>query len=150
MKTFIASLILLCAVATFIAFNTAYIVRISDEMLEIAESLPESKAAFEADIPSAMEKTQRLWDLWDKTIDKFAFTIGYGHIDRADYPCAACVEGVDMLFVAGYQVNIDTRLCKICAEHRAQRACTVYCCFHNIPLPIRFCAGFDEFSAHSE
>lgn len=56
MKTFIASLILLCAVATFIAFNTAYIVRISDEMLEIAESLPESKAAFEADIPSAMEK----------------------------------------------------------------------------------------------
>ena len=84
MKTFIASLILLCAVATFIAFNTAYIVRISDEMLEIAESLPESKAAFEADIPSAMEKTQRLWDLWDKTIDKFALTIGYGHIDRAD------------------------------------------------------------------
>ena len=37
MKTFIASLILLCAVATFIAFNTAYIVRISDEMLEIAK-----------------------------------------------------------------------------------------------------------------
>ena len=84
MKTFIASLILLCAVAAFIAFNTTYVVRISDEMLEIAESLPESKAAFEADIPSAMEKTQRLWDLWDKTIDKFAFTIGYGPIDRAD------------------------------------------------------------------
>ena len=84
MKTFIASLILLCAVAAFIAFNTTYIVRISDEMLEIAESLPESKAAFEADIPTNKKKTQRLWDLWDKTIDKFAFTIGYGHIDRAD------------------------------------------------------------------
>ena len=37
MKTFIASLILLCAVAAFIAFNTTYIVRISDEMLEIAK-----------------------------------------------------------------------------------------------------------------
>ena len=85
MKTFIVSLLLLCAVLTFIIFNTAYIGHLSDEMLSLAEDLPGTKEAFEADISSALEKTQKLWDLWDKTIDKFTFTIGYGHIDRTDY-----------------------------------------------------------------
>ncbi len=84
MKTFIVSVLLLCAVLTFIVFNTTYICSRSDEMLETVDSLPQSKEDFEADISAAFEKTQKLWDLWDKTIDKFAYTIGYSHIDRAD------------------------------------------------------------------
>ena len=84
MKTFIVSVLLLCAVLTFIVFNTTYICSRSDEMLETVDSLPQSKEDFEADISAAFEKTQNLWDLWDKTIDKFAYTIGYSHIDRAD------------------------------------------------------------------
>ena len=84
MKTFAVSLLLICAVIAFTVFNTVCIVGRSNEMLAIADSLPQTKSDFEADIPSALEKTEELWSIWDKTIDRFAYTIGYSHIDRAD------------------------------------------------------------------
>lgn len=84
MKTFIVSLLLICVVIAFTVTNTVYIVGRSNEMLEIAGALPKNKTDFEKDIPSAIEKAEQLWSIWDKTIDRFAYTIGYGHIDRAD------------------------------------------------------------------
>ena len=119
MKTSIVSLLLLCAVLTFIIFNTAYIGHLSDEMLSLAEDLPGTKEAFEADISSALEKTQKLWDLWDKTIDKFTFTIGYGHIDRTDdaiielYSAAKNGDGDSFITAAAKFCDCLTRMKKL-------------------------------------
>lgn len=119
MKTFIVSVLLLCAVLTFIVFNTTYICSHSNEMLEIVDSLPQSKEDFEADISAAFEKTQKLWDLWDKTIDKFAYTIGYSHIDRADdaaaelYAAAKNGDGESFITAALKFKDCLTRLKKL-------------------------------------
>ena len=119
MKTFIVSVLLLCAVLTSIVFNTTYICSRSDEMLETVDSLPQSKEDFEADISAAFEKTQKLWDLWDKTIDKFAYTIGYSHIDRADdsiaelYAAAKNGDGESFITAAMKFKDCLTRLKKL-------------------------------------
>lgn len=119
MKTFIISVLLLCAVLTFTIFNSAYICSRSDEMLEAVGSLPQSKEDFAADIPSALEKTQKLWNLWDKTIDRFACTIGYGHIDRADdaiaelYAAAKNGDGESFVTAAMKFKDCLTRLKKL-------------------------------------
>lgn len=51
MKTFIVSVLLLCAVLTFIVFNTTYICSRSDEMLETVDSLPQSKEDLKRTFP---------------------------------------------------------------------------------------------------
>ena len=112
MKTFIVSVLLLCAVLTFIVFNTTYICSRSDEMLETVDSLPQSKEDFEADISAAFEKIQ-------KTIDKFAYTIGYSHIDRADdsiaelYAAAKNGDGESFITAAMKFKDCLTRLKKL-------------------------------------
>lgn len=119
MKTFIISLLLLGAVLTFTVLNTMYICSRSDAMLEIVDSLPQSKKDFDTDTPAALEKAQRLWNIWDETIDRFAYTIGYSHIDRADdsiaelYAAAKNGDGESFITAAMKFKDCLTRLKKL-------------------------------------
>ena len=84
MKTFLASLILAGAVLTFVICNASYIGGKIDDLLALAEALPSTAEAFEAEDPIAKEKMETLWELWDKSFERIAFTSGYDNINRAD------------------------------------------------------------------
>jgi len=84
MKTFITALLIMAVVLTFVICNTVYITGKIDAMLDIAESLPADADAFDADYNSTKEAVERLWQMWDHTIDAIAFTSGYDNINRAD------------------------------------------------------------------
>ncbi len=84
MKTFIASLLLISAVLTFVICNSCYIGGKIDELLEIAETLPADADAFEAGKDTLEEDMERLWQMWDESFNRIAFTAGYDNINRAD------------------------------------------------------------------
>lgn len=84
MKTFVASVIIFVGVGAFVVLNMLAINKITGEMFEICASLPKSEEEFYANYEAALEATERLWELWDRKIDRIAYTVGYENIDRAD------------------------------------------------------------------
>ena len=73
MKTFIASLLLISAVLTFVICNSCYIGGKIDALLEIAETLPADADAFEAGKDTLEEDMERLWQMWDESFNRIAF-----------------------------------------------------------------------------
>lgn len=84
MKTFIASLLLISAVLTFVICNSCYIGGKIDALLEIAEMLPADADAFETGKDTLEDSMDLLWQMWDKSFNRIAFTAGYDNINRAD------------------------------------------------------------------
>ena len=84
MKTFIASLLLISAVLTFVICNSCYIGGKIDALLEIAEMLPADADAFEAGKDTLEDNMERLWQMWDESFNRIAFTAVYDNINRAD------------------------------------------------------------------
>lgn len=84
MKTFIVALLLISIVFTFVVCNSCYIGNKIDTLLEIAETLPSDADAFEADKNNIEEDMERLWQMWDESFNRIAFTAGYDNINRAD------------------------------------------------------------------
>ena len=84
MKTFIASLLLISAVLTFVICNSCYIGGKIDALLEIAEMLPADADAFEAGKDTLEDNMERLWQMWDESFNRIALTAGYDNINRAD------------------------------------------------------------------
>jgi len=84
MKTFVVAILLISAVFTFVLCNAYYIGGKIDALLEIAETLPADARAFEADYAKTEETINRLWQMWNESFNRIAFTTGYENINRAD------------------------------------------------------------------
>ena len=84
MKTFIAALLLVSIVLTFVLCNMFYICGKIDEMLAIVETFPTDDAAFEAEYDTLREPMEKLWTVWDSNFNRIASTTGYENINRAD------------------------------------------------------------------
>lgn len=84
MKTFIASLLLVSIVLTFVICNMLYICGKIDDMLEIIETLPSDSSAFETEYDTLREPMETLWHIWDSSFNRIAATTGYDNINRAD------------------------------------------------------------------
>lgn len=84
MKTFIVALLLFGTVLTFVICNAFYIGKKIDSLLEIAESLPADASTFEAEYAEIETDIARLWQIWDESFNRIAFTTGYDNINRAD------------------------------------------------------------------
>lgn len=84
MKTFIVAILLISAVFTFVICNAYYIGGKIDALLEIAEALPADARTFEDSYTGTEEDMNRLWQMWDESFNRIAFTTGYDNINRAD------------------------------------------------------------------
>lgn len=82
MKSFIVACILLLSVTLFVVFNAHTTVSAIDEMLALADTLPQTAADFE--YGEAEEKVLALTALWDQKFPCIAFTAGYENTNRCD------------------------------------------------------------------
>ncbi len=84
MKSFIVALILICSVTVFIIINAGQTVSAIDEMLALAESLPQNVDIFDTEYENIQETVYSLCLLWDKKFPYIAFTAGYENTNRCD------------------------------------------------------------------
>lgn len=83
MKSFILAISLLLAVCLFISVNAAKTVFYIDEMLQIANTLPQTEEEFiSADRMS--DGVLALTSLWDRRFPSIAHTAGYANTNRCD------------------------------------------------------------------
>lgn len=97
MKTFIAALIILSTIISFVIWNTIDIQKTLGEMLEITEALPIEAKDFKKD-EQTLALVDTLYHLWDKKIGRIVFTAGYDNCNRAD-------EAVSALFIHYHNDN---------------------------------------------
>ncbi len=83
MKSFILAISMLTTVFLFIIFNAAKTTSCIDEMLRIAEQLPQTEAAFiHAD--HIGDDVIALTSLWDQKFPVLVYTAGYANTNRCD------------------------------------------------------------------
>ena len=80
MKAFIIAAATLLILLSAVAVNSALICGRIDELLETAALLPELDPTEEG----AEDVADRLYSLWDGTVEPLSYTVGYQLIDRAD------------------------------------------------------------------
>lgn len=84
MKTFLGAVAIFLVIIAFVIMNMVHIEKLAGEMLSLCEALPRDTDEFLRDHDRVMADVERLWTLWDKSVERFALTIGYDNIDRAD------------------------------------------------------------------
>ena len=80
MKAFILSLCALVILAAAVTVNSVFICNRIDQLTGYASLLPETDPSAEG----AKETADRLYALWDRTVEPFSYTVGYQLLDRAD------------------------------------------------------------------
>ncbi|MBO4217740.1 MAG: hypothetical protein J5940_07320 [Clostridia bacterium] len=80
MKAFSVSAAALALLIAALIVNSAFICGRTDELLRLARMLPGNDMSEEG----TEETAEKLYSLWDRTVDPFSFTVSYQLIDRAD------------------------------------------------------------------
>ena len=91
MKSFVLAVSLLLTVCLFISINAGKTVLYIDEMLEIADTLPQTEEAF-LSAHDINDRVLALITLWDRKFPAIARTAGYANTNRCD-------EAIGALFV---------------------------------------------------
>lgn len=84
MKTFIASLVIFALLCVFVGVNSAITSKSLYELINLTESLPDSTEEFNGNYEFIRADVEKLFDMWDKKIDKFSYIMSYDMLDRAD------------------------------------------------------------------
>ena len=77
-------MILLFSVAVFIGLNAYQTVSAVDEMLKLAEKLPQNTSDFQENWETNRFLVQKVVSLWDEKFPHIAFTAGYENTNRCD------------------------------------------------------------------
>ena len=108
MKAFIVSLAALVILAAAVTVNSVFICGRIDEIMSCAELLPE----LDPSADGARETSERLYALWDRTVEPLSYTVGYQLIDRADDAieeiAAAIAAGTDGNYASARRRFIDS------------------------------------------
>ncbi len=80
MRSFVAAIAALIILTALVTVNSVLLCRRIDSLLDIAAQLPEGDPRGEG----AAETAQKLYSLWDKTVEPLSLTVGYPLLDRAD------------------------------------------------------------------
>ena len=92
MKTFIASIIILALLISLVFGFSHIICERLAEICLLALGLPQSAEGFDSEV-ELLEKTEKLFSLWSRSMEFLPYTISYDMLDRAD-------EAVLALFAA--------------------------------------------------
>ena len=84
MKSFVFALLLLLSVIVFVSTNAGKTIGCIDEMLALANDLPQTAEEFQNANPDIEKTVHSLVDLWDREFPILAFTAGYENTDRCD------------------------------------------------------------------
>ena len=97
MKTFIAALIILTVIVSFVIWNAIDLQKSLGEMLKITEALPHEAKEFKRD-DATLALVDTLYKIWDKKMGRIVFTSGYDNCNRAD-------EAISALFIHYHNDN---------------------------------------------
>ena len=110
MKSFTVALILLLSVILFVGFHTHKTLAYIDEMLSLADTLPQNAADFEKRSQKDDEAILALIDLWDEYFPFIAFTAGYDNTNR----CDTAIGEIDIHFQNRNASDFSAALSEFC------------------------------------